>query len=415
MNVLLIGFKYHEIENIQDILVTEFPQFNINFAISVRDSWYRLKISFYDLIILDATCSDTDSLVTYQEISVRSEGIPIILIATENEIKKISQLSEDRPQFTIIKENKYLDKLITMLKKGEQSKADLDLQYQFRLKEDKQRLLQYFHISINTILDPLFIVNNKFEIIEANNPLLEEFQITRREVIGKSCYEIIHGLTKPCNGNNWTCPLKEVLELGVPYQGTINQLQQGTNNPQKLSIKANPIRNELNQVEEVVVTLRKEPQLPQTQTYAIFNRSLLELMLSGLSDGLLFCNSDNKILLLNQAAETILGKPKAKLIDQSIFNLPLGDGSGWLIEVLNGVNSNLRFNSLAFKTRINSHFVQIRFAPIFGENNYYLGGFLYLTEVEESAKHEKAESQFILNEKIFDILHLTSPKIIAEG
>jgi len=218
MNVLLIGFKYHEIEDIQDVLVTEFPQFNINFAISVRDSWYRLKISYYDLIILDATGSEVDSLVTYQEISLRSEGIPIILIATENEIKTISHLNEDRPQFTIVKENNYLDKLIAMLKKGEQSKADFDLQYQFRLKEDKQRLLQYFHISINTTYDPLFIVNDKFEIIEVNNPLLEEFQIARKEVIGKSCYEIIHGLTKPCNSSNWTCPLKEVLELGVPYQ-----------------------------------------------------------------------------------------------------------------------------------------------------------------------------------------------------
>jgi PAS domain S-box-containing protein len=138
-------------------------------------------------------------------------------------------------------------------------------------------------------------------------------------------------------------------------------------------------------------------------------------MLSGLSDGLLFCNSDNKILLLNQAAETILGISKAKLIDQSIFALPLGDGSGWLIEVLNGVNTNMRFNSMAFKTRINNHFVQIRFAPIFGQNNYYLGGFLYLTEVEENSRIERAERQFVLNEKIFDILHLTSPKIIAEG
>lgn len=412
MNILLVGFKYQEIEDIQDILLCEFPHFNINFAISVRDSWYRLKLSCYDLIILDTAGSSTDGLVSYQEIFLRSEGIPIILIATKYEIERISCLNGNRPQFMITKDKNYLNKLMTMLKKGEQSKADPDLRYHFRLKEDKQRRSQYFHIAINTVLDPLFIVNCRFEIIEANNALLEEFQLTRKEVIGQPCFKIFHQHTEPCNGSNWTCPLKEVLELSVPYQGTINQLKPGSNTPQKMTVKANPIRNELNQVEQVVITLRKESP---AETHAIFNRSLLEQMLSGLSDGLLFCNSENKILLLNQAAETILDKPKAKLINQLIFNLPLGDGSGWLNEVLNGINTNMRFSSMAFKTRINNHFVQIRFAPIFGQNNYYLGGFLYLTEVEESPRIDKAETQFILNEKIFDILHLTSPKVIAEG
>lgn len=415
MNILLIGFKYHEIEDIQDHLLTEFPQFKINFAISVRDCWYRLKISFYDLIILDATCSETDSLVTFQEILLRSEGRPIILIETKKGIERISRLNGERPKFTIAKDANYLDKLIAMLKEGEQVKADFDLRHQIQLKEDKQRLLQYFQISINTMLDPLFIVNSRFEIIEINNAFLEEFHVTRNEAIGKSCFKIIHQLGKPCNGKNWTCPLKEVIELGVPFQGTFNQLKQNSNRLSKTVIKANPIRNELNQVDEIVITLREEPQPAQIQTPALFNRSLLELMLSGLSDGLLFCNSENKILLLNQAAETIVGIPKANLIDRSIFNLPLGDGSGWLNEVLNGVASNMRFNSLAFKTRINSHLVQIRFAPIFGQNNYYLGGFLYLTEVDESTRVDKAETQFILNEQIFDILQLTSPKIIAEG
>lgn len=416
MNILLIGFKYDEIEDIQDYLLAEYPQLKIDFAISIRDSWYRLKISFYDLVILDATYSDTESLVNYQEISLRSEGIPVILVASKTEIEKISHFNGNRPQFTLTKDDEYLNKLVSILKKNENATAHLDLQYQFQLKEDKQRILHYFQASINTIIDPFFIVNRSFEIIEANNAFLEEFQMTRKEAIGKSCFKIVHHLLEPCNGENWTCPLKEVFQLGVPYYGTNHQIKKNDNNrSQKSVIKATPIRNDLNQVEEVVITFRKEINLPTTQNHALFNRSLLELMLSGLSDGLLFCNADNKILLLNQAAESILGIPKAKLINNSIFNLPLGDGSNWLMQVLGGLKTDMRFNSLAYKTRINTTFVQIRFAPIFGQENYYMGGFLYLTEVEEGATVEKNESQFLLSDKIFDVLHLPSPKIIAEG
>jgi PAS domain-containing protein len=411
MNILLIGFRYDEIEEIQDHLLAEFPQFKIDFAISIRDSWYRLKISFYDLIILDATSSETDSLVTFREVSIRSEGIPVVLIAPEEEIENISRLNRNRPKFAFAKENCYLEKLISMLKKGEEPTFDVGLHHQLQLQEDRDRIFRYFHTSINMILDSLFIANSRFEIVEANNAFLEEFQVTRKAIVGKSCHQIIHQLTEPCGEKQWTCPLKEVFRLGMPYQSSFNRY----NDAEKIIVKAIPIRNELNQLDQVVVTLRKEAVLANAHSQPLFNRSLLELMLSGLSDGLLFCNSENKILLLNQAAESILDIPKAKLIEQSIFNLPLGEGRGWLAEVLNGVNTNMRFNSLAFKARINNHFVQIRFAPIFGQENYYLGGFLYLTEVEEGAAIDRDESQLILNDKIFDILHLTSPQVIAEG
>ena len=411
MNILLIGFRYNEIEEIQDHLSTEFPQFKIDFAISIRDSWYRLKISYYDLIILDATSSETDSLTTFREVSLRSEGIPVVLIAVEQEIENISRAKSDRPKFAFAKENGYLEKLIAMLKTGVGIALDTGLQNQLQLHEDRDRVFKYFYTSINTILDPLFIVNSRFEIIEVNNAFLEKFQVARKAVIGKSCHQIIHQLKEPCGEKQWTCPIKEVFRLGVPYHGSIC----GINDSEKITLNATPIPNKLNQLDQVVITFRREAVHANVQSQPLFNRSLLELMLSGLSDGLLFCNSENKILLLNHAAESILGIAKAKLIEQSIYELPLGEGRGWLVEVLNGVNTNMRFNSLAFKARIRNHLVQIRFAPIFGQENFYLGGFLYLTEVEEGAAIDKDESQLILNDKIFDLLHLTSPQVIAEG
>lgn len=415
MNILLIGFRYDEIEDIQDYLLVEYPQLKIDFAISIRDSWYRLKISLYDLVILDATCSDTDSLVNYQEICLRSEGIPVILIANKKEIEDFSQFNGNLPKFILTKDDGYLKKLVAMLKKNEDAAAHLDLQHQFQLKEDKQRLLQYFETTINTVIDPLFIVNSSYEIIEANNAFLQVVQKTRNEVIGKACFKIVQFLFEPCNEENWTCPLKEVFRLGVPYFGTNHQLKNDGNNFQKLTIKATPIRNDLNQVEEVVITFRRERNIPANQNHALFNRSLLELMLSGLSDGLIFCNAENKILLLNQAAESILGISRAKLIDKSIFNLPLSDGTNWLMQVLGGLKADMRFYSLSYNARIDNAFIQIRFAPIFGQENHYLGGFLYLTEIEEDANIDKNESQFLISDKIFDVLHLPSSKIIAEG
>jgi len=415
MNILLIGFRYQEIEEIQDILTAEFPQFKIDFAISIRDSWYRLKISSYDLIILDATCSESDSLVTYQEIVVRSNGIPVVFIAPQQEIDKLSRSSDCHPDIILARDNNYLGKLVAMLKKETKPGSGLDLSHRLQLKEDRQKLLQYFRTAMDASFDPLVIINSRFEIVEVNDAFLEEYRTTRKQVLGKPCYKIMYQQTSPCPDKTRTCPLKEVMRLGLPYQGAVAEQGVGKQDGQKVTIKALPIRNELNQVDEVMVIFRREQQPQQVQTQALFNRSLLELMLGGLSDGLVFCNAENKILLLNQAAENLLGTQRANLINRSIFNLPLGDGTNWLRQVLNSIQGDMRFNSLAVQARVNGNFVQIRFAPIFGQGNYYLGGFLYLTEVEESSRLEQDESHFILSEKIFDVLHLTSPNIIAEG
>ncbi len=415
MNILLIGFRYYEIEEIQDRLQYEFPQLKIDFAISERDSWYRLKISTYDLIILDTTSSESDSLITHQEVFIRSEGTPLILVAAREEVERLSRLNSKQPRLTLVKEKNYIAKIITMLKDGDKTSDELALHHHLQLKENIQRTWQYFNASINIIKDPLFIVNNKFQIVEMNSAFLEKYQLTQKEVIGKFCYQVIHRIFEPCDEQNWTCPLKEVLRLGVPYRSSLNKPNATHSDKSKTTINAIPIKNQINQTDQVIITFHNETSTAQSETNSLFDRSLLELMLSGLSDGLLFCNSENKILILNQAAESILGLPKAKLIGKSLIELPLGDGANWLIEIVKGLETNMRFNSLAFKTRLNDQFIQIRFAPIFGRENYYMGGFLYLTEVDETSKVEEDKSLFILNDKIFNVLHLTSPKIIAEG
>lgn len=415
MNILLIGFRYYEIEEIQDRLQYEFPQLKIDFAISVRDSWYRLKISSYDLIILDTTSSESDDLITHQEVFIKSDGVPVILVTAREEVEGLSHLNSKQPRLTLVKEKNYIEKIITMLKDGDKTSDELELHQHLQFKENIQRPWQYFNASINIIKDPLFIVNNKFKIVEMNGAFLEKYKLSQKEVMGKFCYQVIHRICEPCNEQSWTCPLREVLRLGVPYRSSLNNSHSTHSNKLKTTINATPIKNEINQTDQVIIAFHKETSPPQSETNSLFDRSLLELMLSGLSDGLLFCNSENKILILNQAAESILGLPKAKLIGKSIVELPLGDGANWLIEILKGLEANMRFNSLAFRIRLNDQFVQIRFAPIFGGENHYIGGFLYLTEVDETSKVEEDKNLFILNDKILNVLHLTSPKIIAEG
>jgi hypothetical protein len=75
----------------------------------------------------------------------------------------------------------------------------------------------------------------------------------------------------------------------------------------------------------------------------------------------------------------------------------------------------MRFNLLSLKTRINNQFVQIRFAPIYGDGQHYMGGFLYLTELTDSSKNEEEPEVTFLEDKLFRLQQVITPNIIAEG
>ncbi|MCI0496168.1 PAS domain-containing protein [candidate division KSB1 bacterium] len=416
MNILLIGLRYHEVKELQDRFQEEFPHTKTDFAISLRDSWYRLNFASYDLIVLDSTTSEIDSEISVEEILEKTEDIPLILMIAPGANQKPIELNAKKPKYIIEKKENFFDRLMEMLKKGEVTFDGLDLSRQIQVKENLQKTWQYFTASIHLNKDPVAIVNTSFEIIEVNDAFLSAFRLTREEVIGSPCHRMIYNNVTVCNESEWTCPVRETLRLGLEYKCSTTKLHHPDYEDIKTTIRAMPIFGESNQVEEVIISFHKETsQIPKIAAQPFFDKNLLELMLSGLSDGLIFCTSENTLIIINQAAEFIFGVPKATLIGKSILELPLGSGSSWLADVLKSAKSKMRFNLLSLKTRINDQYVQIRFAPIYGNGQHYMGGFLYLTELSDPSKNEEESEVTLLEDKLFHLQQVITPNIIAEG
>lgn len=416
MNILLIGLRYHEVKELQDRFQEEFPHTKTDFAISLRDSWYRLNFASYDLVILDSTTLEIDSEVSCEEILQKSEDIPIILLVAPGESRKPIAVTAKAPKYIIEKADDFYDKLIRMLRVGDVTFDGLNISRQIEMKENLKKTWQYFTSSIHLNSDPVIIVNKKYEIVEVNDAFLSEFHYTREDVIGSACHQMIYKHQKVCNEHDCTCPIQETLRLGMEYKSSTTKLRYPDSDDIKTTVRAMPIFGESNKVEEVVISFHKETsQVPKIAAQPFFDKNLLELMLSGLSDGLLFCTSENTIIIINQAAEFIFGVPRAKLIGKSILDLPLGSGAAWLAEVLNAVKSKMRFNLLSLKTRINDQYVQIRFAPIYVDGQHYMGGFLYLTELTEAPKKDEEAEIAHLEEKLFHLQQVITPNIIAEG
>lgn len=98
--------------------------------------------------------------------------------------------------------------------------------------------------TINSIDDTFFLISDDYEIEDINQRGLELLNKSREDVIGKKCFNVIHGTDKP----EAFCPLKKCRKTG---QTQIAEHFENRLNKHFL-IKTSPIRNEKGQIERYV-------------------------------------------------------------------------------------------------------------------------------------------------------------------
>jgi two-component system NtrC family sensor kinase len=78
------------------------------------------------------------------------------------------------------------------------------------------------HNYLNNILNGMFagmlVLDLNYEIVDVNSSFLDEYNISREEVIGHKCYEITHQSNQPCDSSECVCPMRLIAETTSPTQ-----------------------------------------------------------------------------------------------------------------------------------------------------------------------------------------------------
>ncbi|MDO8489534.1 MAG: PAS domain-containing sensor histidine kinase, partial [Candidatus Omnitrophota bacterium] len=90
-----------------------------------------------------------------------------------------------------------------------------DITERKRAEEKLYNSQQMFESIVNGITDEVLLLAMDFKIIWANNVSLEHSGLTREEIIGQHCYNVIHKQQKRCMSSaNHECPIKDVVKTG---------------------------------------------------------------------------------------------------------------------------------------------------------------------------------------------------------
>jgi PAS domain S-box-containing protein len=120
--------------------------------------------------------------------------------------------------------------------------------------EAQKRDLSLSQTMINTLFagirEPLFLLQQDFRILDANEPMLSLLGLPKEEVIGRTCHEVSHRSLQPCNSKTCHCPMEETLKTGLSAHAIHEHLDR-QNKPCYLEVFTYPLKNNYGQVDMV--------------------------------------------------------------------------------------------------------------------------------------------------------------------
>lgn len=103
--------------------------------------------------------------------------------------------------------------------------------------------------------DGVAVVDRDYRIINCNNSPLITGGLGRESVLGKRCYEVMHGELNPCRGKDRVCPTQETLRTRRPARA-VHEVTRSSGEIMVLQVIVFPLFNMLGEIVQFVEIVR---------------------------------------------------------------------------------------------------------------------------------------------------------------
>lgn len=135
----------------------------------------------------------------------------------------------------------------------------LDIAHQYERVEERDTEISLATSFASTLLeaspDGVMVLDRNFRIVNCNNSPLITAGKGRETVLGKYCFEVIHGALSPCAGSHRLCPAQETLKTGQPARA-IHEVSTKEGDTRVQQTISYPLFNVLGEIVQIVEIVR---------------------------------------------------------------------------------------------------------------------------------------------------------------
>jgi len=187
-----------------------------------------------------------------------------------------------------------------------------------QIKKVHKEFLRIFDV----ISDFVFVIDRDYRLVRVNKKVCETLKKKPEKLVGKRCYEVMHGTDKP-----WpNCPYRKTLETKEASSAEIDDPNIGM----PLLVTISPIFDEIGEFVQCVhtakdITERKKAEQTLKESEEKY-RSLVELAPDGIvavnTEGIVTSANRSFLTLVGYNSEEIVGKPFTEMKTSRVEDIP---------------------------------------------------------------------------------------------
>lgn len=167
------------------------------------------------------------------------------------------------------------------------------------------------------ISEEILVLDPDFKIKEANRAFLKRYRLRKADVLGKKCYEVKEHSNAPCSFENKPCPLIRAKETGERVETTYYQKDaKGAAN--ELFMIMYPLKLRGKKTKYFMEIARDVTEYRKLIRDLHASESRLRAILDTATDAVLSIDEDHRIILYNNAAQSIFGYAREEVLGEDL-------------------------------------------------------------------------------------------------
>lgn len=167
--------------------------------------------------------------------------------------------------------------------------------------------------TFDAITDITTIHDEDFRIVRANKAFLEKFNVDKKQLNGKECYEIFHCIGKPCH----KCPLAKCKESLEPECEEVDDPNMGG----IFLISTYPLLDEKGVFHGAIQQVRDITERKKTEEVIRKAKEFSENLIETAQDAIVCIGEDGRVKVWNHSAEKIFGYSRNEIMGQPITTI----------------------------------------------------------------------------------------------